>query len=86
MNLSRRKFWSFAAPAIVLAPNIMRVSAAALENLPSINETMQRYSGYDTFNFSELVTSTLRNHAGAVAENVRMTNALWQYLAERDAA
>ncbi len=45
MNLSRRRFWSYAAPAIVLAPNIMRVSAAALESLPERICEMRQING-----------------------------------------
>jgi len=44
MTLSRRRFWSYAAPAIVLAPSLMRVSAAALVKPPTLT-----VGGYDLF-------------------------------------
>ncbi len=89
MNLSRRRFWSYAAPAIVLAPNIMRVSAAALESLPNIIEGIHSngstwYRGYDTLDFSELVTTTLRAHPAEIWESVRGINRLLIAMQDRE--
>ncbi len=79
--LSRRRFWSYAAPAIVLAPNIMRVSMAALESLPS---PAAYVTGYDSISFSDLVTAAIRRHHSLIYANVEKKNALWQHLVGDD--
>jgi hypothetical protein len=89
IQLSRRRFFTFAAPAIVAAPSLMRVSKMAAgfaalrwRDAPVIEDvgygTYQHYSGYD-----ELVTMTLRHRAGWLAENVTRNNAILKMLAER---
>lgn len=58
----KRRFFLFAAPAIVAAPSLMRISTLVLP--PPV------------LSFSEIVTTTLHMHAGEFAAAVRQTNAL----------
>lgn len=86
MILSRRRalFGLLAAPAIVAAPSLMRVSTLPGDLLSvqwyadGANASMQGYAG-----FEELVTATLRKRAPQIAANVQANNALWAYLARR---
>lgn len=80
--ISRRRFWSYAAPAIVLAPSLMRVSAAALESLPPVSGSTW-YQGYGAISFSELVSQTLRSHSAEIWKSVESRNALLASLRER---
>lgn len=84
MILSRRRalFGFLAAPAIVAAPSLMRVSTmpAALCDYEAANAVMQRYAGFDV-----LVTTTLRKHAAEIAKNVQANNAIWDFLVGRSA-
>jgi len=86
MTLSRRRFWSYAAPAIVLAPSLMRVSAAALvEPIRYVTMTADMHVINIPLSFSELVTATLRAHPREIAKSVEYNNALWAYLVEGNA-
>jgi hypothetical protein len=74
--LPRRRalFGLLAAPAIVAAPSLMRVSALVLP----AEAVVQTYPG-----FGELVIATLRNHPSRLAASVAENNLLWAYLRKR---
>lgn len=69
----RRRFFLFAAPAIVAAPSLMKISALAL---PQKGKSW--YSGYETLAMSEsdLVTATLRARMPYLIHNITQTNAV----------
>ena len=67
----------FAAPAIVAAPSLMRVSASVLDSLAaSLAPTPQ-------YNISELITATLRARTPQLIANVTKNNAILQMMMER---
>ncbi len=90
MILSRRRFWSYAAPAIVLAPSLMKVSTAAMaegfkalkwEHLPSVSDLLYGDQSHIRGGLSELITATLRNRSSKLAQNVTMNNAILRWAA-----
>lgn len=91
----RRRFFLFAAPAIIAAPSLMRVSAAVLDSLPKAGN-MAWYSGYDTvglepigtetYSLSQLITETLHRRGHLLAEKVTKSNAIYAALVSKELA
>lgn len=65
----RRRFFLFAAPAIVAAPSLMKVSALVMPAEPVLS-------------FSDIVNATLRNRPSQIAENIRLHNDILRRLIE----
>ena len=61
-----RRFFLLAAPAIVAAPSLMRVSALVMPE--------------PTLSFSELVTATLRNNPQTFFENMERNRLIAEYV------
>ncbi len=72
----RRRFFLLAAPAIVAAPSLMRVSSAVLDMLGPVEEELK-------YSLSDLITTTLRNRSHKLAEHVTQNNAILRMLSER---
>lgn len=77
----KRRFFLFAAPAIVAAPSLMRVSTALQLILPE-QPAYWRTSGVS--GLDGLITATLRNRSHKLAENVIRNNALLKHLMDRN--
>lgn len=77
----KRRFFLFAAPAIVAAPSLMRVSAAVLD-------TLTTYSGFAPVEMSlnGLMTATLLNRSRKLADSVMRNNVILRIMTSRDAA
>ncbi len=69
----KRRFFLFAAPAIVAAPSLMRVSTLAQFIMPAPQPIIS---------ISELVNTTLRNRSHLLAASVMKNNAILQRLME----
>ena len=70
-----RRFFLLAAPAIVAAPNLMKISALVMPPASPILEAMD-------ITFNELVSATLRARAPFISENIRLANRLAQHFIE----
>lgn len=75
-----RRFFLLAAPAIVAAPSLMKVSA-----LVASQEGATWYSGYETLAMTEsdLVTAMIRARLPYLIRNITQTNALYRHLIEK---
>lgn len=71
----RRRFFLFAAPAIVAAPSLMRVSTLAQLIVPEPLTVGQ-------ISLRELITHTLRKREGLLYAQLMKSNALVRYLVE----
>lgn len=76
-----RRFFLLAAPAIVAAPSLMKVSAAVLDMLAPA-ETMAVDSA-PYYGFETLLQTTLRNRSHLFAEQIMRNNAILKHM--RDA-
>lgn len=74
----KRRFFLFAAPAIVAAPSLMRVSTLA--QLVPWNVDAEWVDGRLVSGWDSLVATTIRNRAHLLAEGVRKNNALLEHL------
>ncbi len=75
----RRRFLLLAAPAIVSAPSLMRVSAAVLDMLGPGEQELALPSS-----LSDLITETIRRRSHLIAEMVHKNNAILKVLRDRN--
>jgi len=66
----------FAAPAIVAAPTLMRISAKIL--LPSVEDVALMVSGIEQLSLNDIITTTLRNQSDKLAAQITANNAILQ--------
>ncbi len=86
MALITRRFFTFAAPAIVAAPSLMRISSAIFAEMPiNIDAVAARIDGMISTDLSAIINATLRNRSKWVAETVMRNNALLSHLSEHGA-
>ncbi len=75
----KRRFFLFAAPAIVAAPSLMRVSALFAPAQPLIITTIAP-DATTSLSFADILQTTLRNRTAYLAEQIMRNNAILQHL------
>ncbi len=74
----KRRLFLFAAPAIVAAPSLMRISAAVLDSLLPVEEEL-RYLGSTPTGLSQIIAETLRRNPHMINQSTK-SNALLRHL------
>lgn len=73
----RRRFFLLAAPAIVAAPSLMKISALVMPETGLVRAHLEEdWAEISASTFGDLITATLRNRTAKLLANMEKDNAI----------